>query len=148
MRLGRGFRRFSAAEEGASAVEFAIVSLPLFLLAFGTLEFGRFLWVRNALQETALMAARCMGVLSPGCVAGGSFSSAQTKAYALNLAGSWYVPLTASNVAVNNAATCSGVSSFSQVTISYTFQTAVPILLGSLRNGVPVNAVACFPNQS
>jgi hypothetical protein len=148
MSVRRSIRRFRGAEEGASAVEFAIVALPLFLLAFGTFEFGRFLWVRNALQETAFMAARCMGLLSPECAASGTFSSGNTRSFAVSLAGSWYVPLAASNVAVNNAATCSGISSFSQVTISYSFQTAVPALLGSLRNGVPVSASACFPNQT
>jgi hypothetical protein len=41
--VGRG------AEEGAVAVEFALVGLGLFLLIFGIVEFGRALWTYNTM---------------------------------------------------------------------------------------------------
>jgi len=58
------------------------------------------------------------------------------------------VRITAANVATTNTATCAGVSGFSQVTITYTFQTALPYFLGALTGGVPLTATACFPNQA
>ena len=54
----------------------------------------------------------------------------------------------ASNWLLNNSATCSGTSGFSQVAINFAFATAVPLFLGSLSDGVTIQAAACFPNQS
>jgi len=52
---------------------------------------------------------------------------------------------------LRNATTgaCSGLSqTVSQVSISYTFTTAVPGLLTMLSGGEALTAQACFPNQS
>lgn len=43
---------------GATAVEFAILCLPLFLMALGLVEFGRALNLRNDLSYAADVAAR------------------------------------------------------------------------------------------
>jgi Flp pilus assembly protein TadG len=51
-------RRARRCQSGATAVEFAIVCLPLLLLAIGTVEFGRALYVRNNLAYAADVAAR------------------------------------------------------------------------------------------
>jgi hypothetical protein len=45
-------------ERGAALVEFALVSLALYLLLAGTIEFGRLLFDANAVQEVARVAAR------------------------------------------------------------------------------------------
>ncbi|MGQ7791081.1 TadE/TadG family type IV pilus assembly protein [Faunimonas sp. B44] len=50
--------RFARAQSGAVAIEFAIVSLALVLVAFGTIEFGRGLQVRNELSYAVDVAAR------------------------------------------------------------------------------------------
>ena len=139
---------FLGAREGATAVEFAIVITPLLLLLLGTIEFGRLLWTREALRETAMTAARCMGVLQKPCQANGSFKwQDQTKSYIESRALGWSVVVQDSEVTLNNSATCANTPGFSQVTINYTFVTAVPALLGSLK-GVPLTVSACFPNQS
>lgn len=39
--------------DGATAIEFAIVALPLILLLMGTLEFGRVLFIRNEMARAA-----------------------------------------------------------------------------------------------
>lgn len=149
MRRRPAIRRFRSDSRGTSAVEFAIVALPLFLLAFGTLEFGRFLWIRNALQETAANAARCLGILQAPCASGGTADTARTTSFVVNSARSWYVPLVSGNVTVlNGASTCPGFTTAARVEINYQFQTAVPVLLGSLRSGVPVREQACFPIQA
>ena len=45
-------------QRGAAAVEFALVSIAFFLLLLGILEFGRFMYVRNTVQEVTRIAAR------------------------------------------------------------------------------------------
>ena len=45
-------------ERGAALVEFALVSIALYLLLAGTIEFGRMLFDANAVQDVARVAAR------------------------------------------------------------------------------------------
>jgi len=146
--IHRLLRSFTTGSGGASAVEFSLIAAPLLLLLFGTIEFSRFLWTREALQSAANAGARCMGVVQPDCATSGAYSADKTNTYIIDQASTLSVPLTASNLTLSHAATCAGVTGFSQVSISYTFETAVPQLLGSLAGGVPLTATACFPNQT
>jgi Flp pilus assembly protein TadG len=146
--MSRPLRRFARAADGATAVEFALVIGPLVLLLFGTIEFSRLLWTREALQSAASAGARCMGVLQSSCASAGAYSSGNAASFVIAKASALHVTLTASNLTLSNTATCAGVSGFSQVSINYTFETAVPQLLGSLSAGIPLSATACFPNQS
>ena len=146
MRRLRSFRR---ATGGAAALEFAAVLGPLLLLVFGVFEFGRLLWVREALQETAMAGARCMGLSASSCAASGAYSSSNTTTFVENTAAKWDITLTASNIALDNNATCAGVSAtngFSSVTITYTFQSVVPTFISSLNGGKALTSTACFPN--
>ena len=133
---------------GATAVEFAMVIGPLVLVLFGIIEFGRMIWTNNALQETAIDAARCAGILESSCASGGAYSSANTATYAQSVANGWGITVPTSSITSTASTSCAGVSGFSQVTISYTFQTVVPLVLTSLSNGIPLTATACFPKQS
>jgi Flp pilus assembly protein TadG len=142
-------RRFRLADAGAAAVEFAAVLGPLLLLIFGVFEFGRLLWIREALQETATAGARCMGMSASSCAASGAYSSTNTTTYIENAATTWGVTLTGSNIALNNNTTCAGVSAangFSSVTITYTFQSVVPNFVTALSGGTTLTSTACFPN--
>jgi Flp pilus assembly protein TadG len=143
--LRRRIRRLGRDHSGASAVEFALVIIPLMLVLFGVIEFGRLLWTLNALQETAIAGARCMGVLNTSCAASGAYNATDATSYVKSVANGWGVTLATSNLTLNNAATCAGVSDFSQVTITYTFQTVVPLL--SPLVSYPMTLNACFPNQ-
>ena len=49
-------------ERGAALVEFALVSLVLYLLLAGAIEFGRLMYDANALQDVARVAARELAV--------------------------------------------------------------------------------------
>lgn len=138
---------FLSDRRGASAIEFAIVVTPLLVIVFGSIEFGRLLWTREALQETVISSSRCMGVKQNSCTSSGAYSETKTLSYVQSRATSWSITLPTSAVSLNDSATCGGTAGFSQVSIAYTFQTAVPILLGSLANGIPISATACFPNQ-
>ena len=44
-------------ERGAALVEFALVSVALYLMLAGTIEFGRLMFDANALQDVARVAA-------------------------------------------------------------------------------------------
>ena len=48
--------------------------------------------------------------------------------YIKGVASGWGVTLANANVTLNNSTTCAGVSGFSQVTITYTFQTVIPYI--------------------
>jgi Flp pilus assembly protein TadG len=134
---------------GATAVEFAAVLGPLMILIFGVFEFGRLLWTREALQETATAGARCMGMSATSCASGGTYNSGDSDTYIEGLANSWGVTLTAANITLNSNTTCAGVSAangFSSVTITYTFQSVVPSLITALSGGTTLTSTACFPN--
>lgn len=131
---------------GVTAVEFAILALPLFMLAFGTLEFGRALWVREGLEMSAIEGARCIGILESSCASSGSYSSANATTYIENLAGGWGITLTSANLTLTNNSTNSWCSGLTEVTITYTFQSPVAALISALSNGLSLSGHACFPN--
>jgi len=143
----RGFNDFVAKDDGGSAVEFALVVVPLLLIVFGIVEYGRLMWTQAAIQETAMATARCMGLKQSSCATNGSYSQSQTLSFVQAKGLNWSISIPTSGVTLSSSATCSGASGFSQVTISFTFASAVPILLASLSDGVQIQAAACFPNQ-
>jgi len=138
--------RLARTRAGATAVEFALVAPALFLLTFGIIEFARCFWTQEALEQTAMSAARCMGILNSNCASGGAYSSSNTQTYIANVAKGWGLTITTAEMTLNNAATCSGTSGFSQVTLTVTYDSAVPVLLPML-NGDTLTATACFPNN-
>ncbi len=140
--------RFASAEGGATALEFALLVGPLLLVVLGTMEFGRFLWTTNALQQVAIRTARCMGVLLAGCATGNVYSSSSSLSYAQSLATSYGITLPAPSITLSDPTSCAGAPGFAVVTISYTFTSVVPTLLPSLSSAAPVTATACFANQS
>ena len=135
------------ARRASTTVEFAICALALVLIIVGFMEFGRLVWTSEVLQEAASEGARCMGLRANACASGGAYSSVNTTNYVVTLAISRGVAITATMVALNNAATCGAASGFSRVSISYDFTTVAPRLLTSLVNGFIVPASACFPNN-
>jgi Flp pilus assembly protein TadG len=143
--LRRRIRRLAGDRGGASAVEFALIIVPFTLVMFGVIEFGRLLWTLNALQETAIAGARCMGVLNTACTASGAYNSTNATNFIEGTASGWGVTLATSNITVSNSAACAGVGDFSQVTITYTFVTVIPAL--TQLSNEPLSVNACFPNQ-
>ena len=131
---------------GATAVEFALVALPLLLFIFGITEFGRALWIRQGLQATAIAGARCVALVQPSCGTGGVYNASMSLSYVQQVAQGWMITLPASAVALSITATCGTVPNFSQVTINYTFKTVVPIMIPALGAAAQLNAIACFPN--
>ena len=146
-RVRRLLQLLGNSRKAAASVEFALLLVPFLVLTFGVLEVGMLMWTDEALQETAAVGARCMGVLASSCASNGSYSSTNSLSYVQGVAGGWHVTLPGSAVTLDASATCGGVAGFSQVTINYTFQSALPGLLSSLAS-IPLTAEACFPNQT
>ena len=64
----RQSKRFKSNEQGATLVEFSIAALVFLTVMFGVIEFGRALWVHNALADAARRGARYASVHSAGDV--------------------------------------------------------------------------------
>ena len=146
----RAFRRFLGDHRGAAAVEFALVIVPLLLFLFGTIEFARLMWTRQAMQSLAITAARCMGILGTACSTDGtSVDLTMTKDYVVSRASGFGVRLVASNITLQTNAACNAVASgFSTVKINYTFNTVAPKLITVLVGGSALETNACFPNAT
>jgi Flp pilus assembly protein TadG len=127
---------------GTVAIEFALVA-PLFLmLLFGSVEFGRLLWTKQALQEAATAGARCMGIAQSSCA-----SASQTQTYVQQVARGWGISLSTAAITASNTATCGGsTAAFSQVSIASTFSSAASTLI-RLARSISLSASACYPNN-
>lgn len=140
--------RFRHDESGASALEFALLAVPLLLMIVGTIEYGRALWTRQAMQSLAIATARCVGVTQSDCSTSGSYSATKTSTYLIAEAAKLGVALTTGNISINANTSCQGVSGFSTVAITYTFVSAAPKFITALLIGPTLTATACFPNQA
>ena len=101
-------RRWLEDRCGGTAVEFSLVIMTMFMLLFGVTEFGWYLWTANALQQTAIQGARCMGVLATGCASGAAYSSSRTLSYVQSVASTYGVTVPSAGVALSTAASCGG----------------------------------------
>ena len=139
-------RRLLGCRRGVSAVEFAILAPIVLLMGLGTLEYGRLAWTQQALQAAAVSGARCIGVLASGCASGGAYSATNAQNFVVSEASGWNITLTADKVTVSRTASCGTVNGFASVTIAYTFQTVLPLIITSLQNGINLSVSACYPN--
>jgi Flp pilus assembly protein TadG len=87
LKRARTVRKLLGERRAATAVEFALVALPLFLVSFGAVELGLILWTRNALQAIAADAARCGAIQSSDCT--GSNTMADFVLYNANEGPKW-----------------------------------------------------------
>ena len=62
----RQSKQFKSNEQGATLVEFSIAALVFLTVMFGVIEFGRALWVHNALADAARRGARYASVHGSG----------------------------------------------------------------------------------
>ena len=130
------FRRFRhrAPWSGQGVVEFAIVSLALMMLVFGTIDFGRAVLQRAMLTNAVREAARYGSIYpSSGTSAMQDAGQKRSPSLAFTLATPTCAPQGASPL-VFTAAHCTDTSQATGVTPgdslrvcgSYTFQSAVP----------------------
>ncbi len=138
------FARFKCDRRGVAAIEFAIVIVPLLLFMFGIIEFSRAYWAKEALQQTAVDTARCMGL---GLSTAGCTTTSGGQAYAVSVGSTWGLTIPTSNVTITTSTTCGTVPGFVTVQITYTFKTVVPDLIAGLFDDT-LYASACFPYQA
>jgi Flp pilus assembly protein TadG len=139
-----GSKSFAAACGGASAIEFALVAPMFLMIVFGTIEFGRLLWTKQALQQTAIAGARCMAI-AQGAIQGSPCAAGGTTSYIQSVASGWGLSLQSSNIQLSSS--CGTTSGFSQVQITSTFNTPVPQLVQLATGGTQLTATACYPNN-
>ncbi len=139
--------RFLRDRRGASAVEFGLVMIPLLMLSFGIIEISRMLWAYEALQQSAIAGARCMGIRASSCAVNGSVNTSNTTSYIQQTAIGWGLTVPAANVTLTPNATCGGIAGFSKVQLTYQFTTVMPRLVSLPSAGLSLTADACFPNN-
>lgn len=143
--MKRLFFRLLQCRSGASAIEFAILALPIFLLLFGSVEAGRAYWTSQAVKDVATSVARCIGVASPECVKDGDFDRERSVSYAISSARGLGVPLSPASVTIKENSTCAGIGGFAVVTISHRFSSPVGLLGKMFADGITFEKSACYP---
>jgi Flp pilus assembly protein TadG len=123
-------------EQGVTTVEFAIVAGVLFMVMFGVIEFGRALFVANALTESTRRGARLAAVCQVGDAA-----PAQVAIFARADGTSLIAPgLTTGNVVVSylnqaGAPLADPVANFTQIQyvrvriVNYRMQLLIPFVM-------------------
>ena len=132
-------RRLVKACDGIETVEFALVSITLFLFMLGVIEFGWLYWTQSELQYAAEAAARCATVTCcpADALCGGSSGNAGVQNYAAGKLLGISVPSASLTNFHVNAATCGN-----QVSFTYTYNFLV---VGTLfpQNSLVLSATAC-----
>ncbi len=140
MTLAATIRALFLDRRGAVAIEFAAIALPLMLLLGGTVEFGRYIWTRHALQDAAAAGARCLGLRAEPCVNGGAVDKAAAVSFVRDQASEWAVRIREEAVTPEPVGTCQEMEDFARVGIRYRFTSILPLL-----PEMWVDAEACFP---
>ena len=145
--------RLRRARGGASALEFALLALPLAAMLLSVLEFGRLQWTRNALQQVAIAGARCVGLALTDCSSPGAtatdprvYDATKSRTFITGNASSWIIALGNSDITVSTSATCQTLANFTEVTLTDDFSS--PFLAAAGLDAMTLSATACFPNQS
>jgi Flp pilus assembly protein TadG len=134
-------RRLIKASDGIETVEFALVSITLFLFLLGVIEFGWLYWTQSELQYAAEAAARCATVnccANGPTVCGGATGNTGVQNYTTSQLIGMSIPGSSlTNFQVNTAAICGN-----QVSFTYTYNFLV---VGSLfpPNSIVLSATAC-----
>jgi Flp pilus assembly protein TadG len=123
-----------------------LLAPPFMMLVLGAVEYGRLLWTTQALQQVAITGARCMAIPQPACKSGGSYDAATTKSYLQSVGSGWGLSIATGDITLATSASCGGTASYSEVTVTRTFNSVVPNLVLLPIGGKSLSASACFPN--
>ncbi|OQP88265.1 hypothetical protein BTR14_02130 [Rhizobium rhizosphaerae] len=141
--------KLARARQGATAVEFAILIGPMMLLLFGGIEVSRVMWINHALEKVALTSARCIGIRNNACSNAGAYDASRANSYVITAAAGLGITLVASNIVIEDGATCYGATGFSKVTLTKTVTSPIPKLIDLLSNSAhQLTAQACFPTAA
>jgi len=138
--LIRKLRRYLLDRRGTVAIEFAAIALPLMLLLGGSIEISRYTWTRIALQDSASVGARCLGLRVAPCVADDTVDREATVALVKQQAMGWGIAIPEGAVMPEADVACENVAGFAKVRIRHRFTSVLAVLP---ETGIDVEA--CFP---
>lgn len=124
---------------GSVALEFAITAAIFLTIVVGGIDVGLLWWIKNGLQVTAAMTARCMAL--------GSCSD--PRSYAVQMANNWAVPgaINSNGVSLSTTSLCYSsqgtYNKFAKVTITSPFWAGLPPPLPH----ITLQVSACYPVQ-
>ena len=75
----------------------------------------------------------------------GVYNQSSAVAFIQSEAQNWGITIPSANIHISTATSCNGVSGFSQVQLTYTFQSFIPALIDVLSTGQVITGSACFP---
>jgi Flp pilus assembly protein TadG len=114
-------------EKGAVAVEFGLIAIPLIMGSLGIIEFGRALWMRNAMEHQADLVERSILILERPSVGGTPYirSSEGREILKSRLKANF----TSASVGAPQVVSRNGVNyEFSTITVSYNVELIIPFL--------------------
>ena len=132
---------FRRSQDGAVAIEFAIVSLLFISFVLGVFEFSRLLWVKQAVTDVAARAARC-ATAGDANSATACTNNPEINDFAIAEAASMGILLVRNDVTVGQDVQCNGYRA-NQVDITFDFISPVADLIPGLMKEISVQA--CYP---
>ena len=132
---------FRRSQDGAVAIEFAIVSLLFISFVLGIFEFSRLLWVKQAVTDVAARAARC-ATAGDANSATACTNNPEINDFAIAEAASMGILLVRNDVTVGQDVQCNGYRA-NQVDITFDFISPVADLIPGLMKEISVQA--CYP---
>jgi len=141
-RITRPLRRLLKACDGVETIEFALVSIALFTLLLGVVEFGRLYWTQSELQSAAEAGARCATLVhlsapNPASCGGTAVSD---NAGVQTFTASQLLGMSVPSGDLSNFQVTAGACG-NQITFSYTFHFIVSGLLP--QTGIVLATTAC-----
>lgn len=122
---------------GQALVEFAIILPLLFVLVFGIIEFGRYLYLKNSTTQAAREGARKAAVTSGWITSNNSTNIAAVKQYVIT--GS-VISITTNNITITPTPPVPGEAI--SVIIKTSFSSVVPNLIPIFKNLTSIRASA------
>jgi len=130
---------------GAATVEFALVVMVFLLLLLGELEFGRMIWIIQAMQVTGQQTARCVAIGSSACTSPAGYAVSLASAH--GVVGLTTADVTIDNIppAVTNATACNppGSNVLVRVTLTLAFSSTLSVLFPTIDQNLVT--VSCYP---
>jgi Flp pilus assembly protein TadG len=143
-----GPHRFPRNTAGSTSLEFALMTLPLFLLLLGIIESSLLYWSWQALEGAAIDAGRCAGLNAPLC-GNPTTSVTATQTYAVSAAHIRGLgTVTTANVTVLTGAaaqTACGSTTATIVSVQITYKYPMIAFIPLPSN---LTASSCFPIAS
>jgi Flp pilus assembly protein TadG len=132
---------------GVAAVEFGLVASIFILLILGEFEFGRMIWILQALQVTGQQTARCVAIGSTICSSPASYAVSVASAegvVGLTTSGVQIATVSYSNATPTQACNPPSNNTMVKVTITLAFSSTVATLIPSLNQSLV--SISCYPS--